>query len=70
MKHLYLSSTNKKLAGLCGGIGEYFGMDPTLVRLLWVVVTLCTGLVPGVIAYIVGALIVPEAPTTKKAEKS
>lgn len=66
MKHLYLSSTNKKLAGLCGGIGEYFGIDPTLVRLLWVVLTLFTGLVPGVIAYIIGALVVPEVPKPKK----
>ena len=36
MKSLYKSRTNKMVSGVCGGIGEYFGVDPTIIRLLWV----------------------------------
>ena len=65
MKKLHLSSTDKKISGLCGGIGEYFEVDSTLVRLAWIVMTILTGLVPGVIAYIVASVIVPEAPAER-----
>ena len=57
MKKLYRSETNRKIAGVCGGVGEYFGIDPTLVRLGWVFLTLCAG--SGLIAYIIAAIIVP-----------
>lgn len=57
MKKLYRSETNRKLAGVCGGIGEYFSIDPTLVRLGWVVITLCAG--AGLLAYIIAAIIIP-----------
>jgi phage shock protein C len=50
-KKLYRSTTNKKIAGVCGGIAEYFGIDPTLVRLLWIVFTLCGG--AGILAYLI-----------------
>lgn len=56
---LYRSSKDKKLAGVCGGLGEYFGIDSTLIRLAWVFVTLTTGIVPGVVAYIVAAVVMP-----------
>lgn len=58
MKQLYLSD-NKKLFGVCGGIGEYFGTDPTLIRLAWIVMTVLTGVVPGIVGYIVAALVIP-----------
>lgn len=58
-KKLYRSSTDKKIAGVCGGLGEYFNIDPTLVRLGAVVLGLCGG---GLLAYIVAAVIIPEAP--------
>jgi phage shock protein C len=61
MKKLYLSN-DKKLAGVCDGIGEYFEVDPNLVRLGWLVVTILTGVVPGLIAYIIAAVVVPKAP--------
>ena len=61
-KKLRKSSVNKKLCGVCGGIAEYFNLDPTLIRLLWAVVSLCTCSV-GVIAYILAAIIIPVAPT-------
>ncbi len=53
MKRLYRSSTDKKIAGVCGGIGEYMETDSTIVRLLTVVLALITGVIPLCIAYIV-----------------
>lgn len=62
MKRLYLSSTEKKIAGLCGGIAEYLDADPTIVRLLVVVLALVTGVIPFCVAYIIGWIIVPRRP--------
>jgi phage shock protein C len=59
MKRLYRSETNKQLAGVCAGFAEYFDVDPTLVRAGYVFITFVTGLVPGILAYIVMALITP-----------
>ncbi|MBR5614675.1 MAG: PspC domain-containing protein [Clostridia bacterium] len=59
MKKLFKSETDKKLCGVCGGIAEYFGIDSTIVRLLWVVLTLCG---PGILAYIIAALVIPRFP--------
>ena len=57
-KRLYRSRTNRQLAGVCGGLAEYFGVDPTIVRILFVLFALMGG--PGLILYIILALIVPE----------
>ena len=54
-KKLYRTEDNKMLAGVCGGVAEYFNLDPTLVRVLWVAVSLFAG--AGVILYIVMAII-------------
>jgi len=54
-QRLYRSDTDKKLVGVCGGIGVYFEVDSTLIRLSWVVLTVLTGIFPGIIAYIVMA---------------
>ena len=54
-KVLRRSSTNRKLAGVCGGLGEYFGVDPTLVRLAWVILVFCFG--TGILAYLVALFI-------------
>lgn len=64
MKRLYLSR-DKKLAGVCGGIAEYFELDPSLVRLGWIIMTVITGVVPGVIAYIIAAVVIPDWPETE-----
>lgn len=56
-KHLYRSSKNKIIAGVCGGLGEYFGVDPVIIRLLWVLLTLMGG--SGIILYIIFWIIVP-----------
>lgn len=61
-KKLYRSRTNKTFSGVCGGLGEYLNIDPTLVRLLWVLLTFFSAGFPGLIAYIVMACIIPEAP--------
>ena len=59
-KKLYRSIANKKLSGVCGGIAEYFNLDPTIIRILWVVLTLFSAAFPGVLAYIICALIMPQ----------
>ena len=59
-KRLYRSKSDQKIAGVCSGIAEYLGIDPTLVRLLWALLILCAG--TGVLAYIACALIIPEKP--------
>ncbi len=59
-KKLYRSTTNKQLAGVCAGLAEYLNLDVTVVRLLWVLVTLFAG--AGLLAYIACALIIPEKP--------
>lgn len=58
-KKLYRSSTNVKISGVCGGIGEYFDIDPTLVRLLWVLGSLFTAVFFGVLAYVICVCIIP-----------
>lgn len=52
-------SADKKLCGVCGGVAEYFGWDPTLVRLAWALVSCFAG--TGVVLYIIAAVIMPEA---------
>lgn len=58
-KRLYRSRENKMLCGVCGGIGEYFNVDATLIRLLFVLFG-CTG--SGIVAYIIAAIIIPDRP--------
>lgn len=58
IKRLYRSRKNKVIAGVCGGIGEYFGIDPVLIRLLWVLFAFMGG--SGIIAYIIAWIIVPQ----------
>lgn len=62
-KRLTRSRQNKVLFGLMGGIGEYFDTDPVLIRLLFLFVTIFTGVIPGIFAYLVGVILVPEAPS-------
>lgn len=59
-KRLYKSSQNKMIDGVCGGIAEYFGVDPTVVRLLWALFSLMGG--SGILAYIIAAIIIPRNP--------
>jgi len=61
-KTLYRSKTNKMIMGVCGGLGDYTGIDPTVWRIIAVVLLIVTALLPGFIAYIVMGLIIPEEP--------
>ena len=60
-KKLYKSNSDQKLDGVCAGIGEYFNVDPTVIRLAWVLFSLLGG--SGVLAYIVCAIVIPRKPT-------
>lgn len=57
-KKLYLSQDNKMIAGVCGGIAEYFDLDPTLVRLAWVLFSAMGG--AGILAYIIAMVVMPK----------
>ena len=59
-KRLYKSATDKKIAGVCGGIAEYFNVDATLIRLAWVLFCALGG--SGLLAYIIAALVIPDRP--------
>ena len=59
IKKLYRSRKDRILCGVCGGLGEYFGLDSTLIRVLWLLFGL-TG--AGILAYIIACIIVPEKP--------
>jgi phage shock protein C len=56
-KKLYRSNTNKMVCGVCAGIADYINIDPTIVRLLWVIFSFAGG--AGILAYIIAAIIMP-----------
>ena len=60
-KRLYRSIKDRKIAGVCGGMAEYFDVDPTVVRLLWAL-SLILGIFPSIIAYIICWVVIPEKP--------
>lgn len=57
-KKLYKSNKDKKLCGVCGGLADYFEIDSTFIRLIWIFLVLCVG--TGILAYFIAALIMPE----------
>lgn len=57
---LYKSDTNRVLCGVCGGLGEYLGIDPVFIRIIWVLLGLIAG--GGLILYIVAAILMPREP--------
>jgi phage shock protein C len=59
-RRFYRSRTNRVLAGVCGGIAEYYGSDPTAVRLLTLVLGLFTGIFPMIVLYLVAAIVIPD----------
>lgn len=61
MKRLYRSQKNKKLAGVCGGLGELMDVDPTIIRLAVVILGIASGFFPFFIGYIVAWIIVPKS---------
>ena len=66
-KRLYRSKTERKIAGVCTGLGEYFNVDPVLIRLIMVLLIFAYGV--GILAYIIGWIIIPEKPAEANLNK-
>ena len=66
-KKLYRSQANRMLGGVCGGVAEYFNIDPTVVRLIWITVALFGGV--GILAYIASLIIIPNNPDQEPTER-
>lgn len=67
MKKQLTKSGNRVISGVCGGIGEFFNVDPTLVRVIWVLFSMFFGaFFLGIFAYIICAVIIPDAPRVKR----
>jgi phage shock protein C len=62
-KRLYRSGKNRILGGVCGGLGDYFDIDPTIIRLIWIFFALAYG--TGILAYLIAWLIIPRNPKHK-----
>lgn len=63
---LQRSRENRKIAGVCGGIAEWLGWDPTVVRVLYIIVSICSAAFPGILVYLVLWLVMPKAPPTRR----
>jgi len=61
-KKLYRSRANRTISGVCGGLGEFLNIDPTIVRVLWVLLSVFSAGFPGLIVYIILAAVIPDAP--------
>jgi len=61
-KRLYRSKNDIIMGGVCGGMAEYMEVDPTAVRLIWILITLVTGLFPAIIVYLIAWIIIPQRP--------
>lgn len=64
IKKLYRSRNNRVFAGVFGGLGEYLNIDPVLLRLIYIFVTVFSGVVFGIIAYLIAAIIMPLEPVS------
>lgn len=64
-KRLYRSDTNKMIAGVCGGLGEYLGIDATALRIIWLLIVVFTGFAPGVLVYILAIFVIPRESEAK-----
>jgi len=62
IKRLYRSKKDRMLGGVCGGMAEYFNTDPVLIRILWVIFSLITAVLTGILAYAICWIIIPENP--------
>ena len=64
VKRLYRSKKERMVAGICGGLGEYFRIDPTIMRLIFIVLWFLTGFIPMLVIYVIMWLLIPQAPDT------
>ncbi len=58
-KKLIRSKTNRTICGVCGGLGEYIGVDPTVIRIIWLIASICS-VGTGFVVYLLAAIIIPE----------
>lgn len=70
MKRLTKSSTNRVMSGILGGVGEYFNIDPVIVRILFVIFAIATGGWGGVVLYLIGMFIIPERDSKWKSDET
>lgn len=61
-KQLFRSEDNKIFAGIVGGLGEYFDIDPVLLRVIWAAIVVFTGFIPGLLIYLIALFVVPHKP--------
>jgi phage shock protein C len=61
MKQLKRSNKNRMIAGVCGGLAEYFGMDPTMVRIIYVLVSVLSAAFPGILVYLILWVVIPQS---------
>lgn len=66
IQKVYRSQEDKVIGGVCGGLGEYFSIDSTILRLGWVVVTIFSGVLLGVLVYIIALFIIPRKSSLKR----
>jgi len=59
-KKLRRSNTDRVFAGVCGGIGEYFGIDSTVIRVACIIIIALSGIFPGIVGYIIAVFVIPE----------
>jgi len=69
MKKIYLSKKNKVLGGVCGGMAEYFNLDPVIIRIIFVVLVIGTGFFPFIIGYILAYVMLSEPPVKRGGKK-
>lgn len=62
MKKIYRSKSQRMISGVCGGIAHYFNIDPTIVRLVWVLVSIFSTVIPGLIIYLICVIVIPDEP--------
>ncbi len=63
-KRLYKSKDNRVISGVLGGVGEYFNTDPVILRVCYIIITAFAWFIPGIVAYILMAIVIPEKPET------
>jgi len=66
IKKLYRSDKNKILAGIFGGLGEYLNVDPVVLRLIWILLFIFTGVLPGLITYFLAIIVIPKRSEIEK----
>lgn len=67
MRRLYRSRYDKKIAGVCGGLGNYFSIDPNFIRLLVIFICILTAVLPFFVVYLIAALVIPQEPANSPA---